>query len=155
MLPHRLLEGVQKQLQKCNDGVRVVAFADCLGGDDRCGVLCLLALVAERVPGTYIFHNCEEKGALGAHHITKTFDLEKFNRAIEFDRRGTSSIITEMSFSKVCSVDFAKALADSLNEEVGFNYLSDPTGSYTDVYNYREIIPEVTNLSVGYYNEHI
>lgn len=128
--------------------------ADCLGGDDRCGVLSLLSLISEGVPGTYIFHNCEERGANGAQHINKTFDLSKFNRAIEFDRRGTSSIITEMSASKVCSVDFAKALAESLNEEGTLDYNSDPTGSFTDVYFYKEIIPEITNLSVGYYNEH-
>ncbi len=130
------------------------SHVDCLGGDDRCGVLSLLSLISEGIPGTYMFHNCEEKGASGAQHINRTFDLDRFNRAIEFDRRGTSSIITEMSTSKVCSVDFAKALAEALNEDGTLDYNSDPTGSFTDAYFYKEIIPEVTNLSVGYYNEH-
>jgi hypothetical protein len=122
----------------------------CLGGDDRCGMLCCLAMINAGVPGTYIFHVGEERGAIGAEHIVDTFDLSKFKRAVEFDRRGTTSIITEMMISRVCSDVFALDLASKL----GLGFVPDDTGIFTDVYKYKHIIPEVTNLSVGYYNEH-
>ncbi len=122
----------------------------CLGGDDRCGILCLMALIEEGIPGTYIFHGCEERGAHGAQFLVTEMDMTKFKRAIEFDRRGTQSIISEMSGDKVCSPEFSTALAG----HIGMQYAADPTGSFTDVYFYRDVVPEVTNVSVGYYKEH-
>lgn len=122
----------------------------CLGGDDRCGMLCCLAMINAEVPGTYIFHVGEERGAIGADHIASNFDLSGFKRAIEFDRRGTTSVITQMMMGPVCSDEFALDLC----EKLGLDFVPDKTGIFTDVYKYKNIIPEVTNLSVGYYNEH-
>ena len=124
--------------------------ASCLGGDDRCGMLCLIHLIENKIPGTYIFHVGEEKGTIGASAIKKDFDLSKFKRAVEFDRRDITSVITEMGVTRTCSDTFGKALADQLKN----NFRLDNTGVFTDVGKYSEIIPEVTNLSVGYYNEH-
>ena len=122
----------------------------CLGGDDRCGILCLTALIRAGTPGTYIFHSGEERGCIGAGYISEHFDLTKFKRAVEFDRRGETSIITRMGGSCTCSDTFANALATQL----GMGYKPDPTGLYTDVGKYSDRIPECTNVSVGYQNEH-
>lgn len=122
----------------------------CLGGDDRCGMLCCLALINAEVPGTYIFHVGEEHGAVGADYVASNFDLSGFKRAIEFDRRGTTSVITQMMMGAVCSDEFALDLC----EKLGLGFVPDATGIFTDVYKYKNIIPEVTNLSTGYYNEH-
>lgn len=124
--------------------------SDCLGGDDRCGILCLLALIDAKVPGTYIFHSCEERGMQGADFIVNSMDLTLFDRAIEFDRRGTDSIISKMIGMTVCSYEFV----NSLSAQLGLGFRDDPTGLITDVFSYNCIIPEVTNLSVGFNNEH-
>ena len=133
------------------------SHAACLGGDDRCGILVLSALIDAGVPGYYIFHKGEERGKLGAEYIAKSTDLTCFDRAIEFDRRGVSSVITEMMSGQVCSPEFATALCAELNlnlPEKARRFAPDPTGSYTDVVEYKKMVAEVTNVSVGYFSEH-
>lgn len=127
--------------------------ANCLGGDDKCGMLCLLSMIDYNIPGTYIFHVGEEKGCHGARHIYNTFNLSSFSRAIEFDRRGISSVITEMGSTITCSDTFANAVKNLLNK-FNLDYKLDNTGVSTDVLQYEDEIPEVTNLSVGFKNEH-
>jgi len=122
----------------------------CLGGDDKCGVLCLIAMIAAGVPGVYIFHAGEECGGIGSDHIAKTMDLTRFKRAVEFDRRGKFSVITSMGWTDTCSLEFAEALCDQL----GRGFFPDPTGSFTDVLQYADVIPEVSNVSSGYENAH-
>ena len=122
----------------------------CLGGDDKCGVLCLIAMIHAGISGTYIFHSGEEVGGFGAEHIVKSLDLTKFKRAIEFDRRGKTSVITHMGWEQTCSYEFAEELAINL----GLGFQPDSTGSFTDVLTYSEIIPEITNISVGYESAH-
>jgi hypothetical protein len=124
---------------------------DCLGGDDRCGILCLLAMYNAEIPGTYLFHVGEEKGTIGAKFVAKEFDLSTFKRAVQFDRRGTTSVITQMMGGcKVCSDEFSLELC----KQLGIGFKQDDGGSYTDVYEYQDKIPEVTNISCGYHNEH-
>jgi hypothetical protein len=123
-----------------------------LGGDDSGGIWVLRELIAAGKPGLYIFHNGEERGCVGSTYIAEKNPqlLAGIKRAIAFDRRGTKSIITEMSPGKVCSSVFANALAHRLD----MGHTPDPTGSMTDTGKYRKIVPEVTNVSVGYMNEH-
>lgn len=123
-----------------------------LGADDGGGIWVLLKLIAAGKPGLYIFHNGEERGCIGSKYIAdKNPDLLKgIKRAIAFDRRGTRSVITEMSPGKVCSKEFALELAG----RIGMDHEPDPTGSMTDTGQYRSIVPECTNVSVGYMNEH-
>ncbi|GEM_PF-1574987 len=121
-----------------------------LGADDKAGVLCLCAMIHANIPGIYIFHAGEEVGGIGARHIAESFDLTRFKRAVEFDRKGLNSVITQMGWENTCSNKFADALCDQL----GMGFRPDPTGIFTDVSNYTDIIPEVTNISVGYYNAH-
>ncbi len=127
--------------------------AHCLGGDDKCGFLILNALARNKTKGTYIYHVGEERGCIGSKALaqSKTFDFSKYKRAIQFDRKATTSVITKMMGStKVCSKEFA----DALCEQIGLGFKKDEGGSYTDVASYNELIPEVTNLSCGYTREH-
>ena len=82
------------------------------------------------------------------------FDLlSEFDRAIAFDRKGTSSVITHQAYSRCCSDTFADALSIALsNDEL--MYAPDATGVYTDAAEFINVIPECTNISVGYMNEH-
>lgn len=130
--------------------------ASCLGGDDKCGVLCLIALLLAGTTGTFVFHVGEEKGMIGASFIAKKFAMKQFVRAIEFDRRGTTSVITMMAgHVRTCSDEFAKALCSQLNAAgTGLEFRPDDTGICTDVFEYQQQIPEVTNLSVGFSSEH-
>lgn len=125
--------------------------AHCLGGDDKCGMLCLIAMIASKVPGTYLFHVGEEKGNQGAKFVANKYKLDKFKRAIEFDRRGKNSVINVMmGYNKVCSDEFAQTLCEKLD----LDFAPDDTGMFTDVFEYEKLIPEITNISCGYLNEH-
>lgn len=128
---------------------------NCLGADDGAGVLVLLALILNGVPGYYIFTRGEERGGIGSNHLAmQQFDLlSEFDRAIAFDRKGTSSVITHQAYGRCCSDVFADALSDALsNDEL--MYAPDATGVYTDTAEFINVIPECTNVSVGYMNEH-
>ena len=129
-----------------------------LGADDAAGVWLLMEMIDAGVPGSYIFHRGEERGGIGSggmadHHAEW---LSGFKYAVAFDRRGDTSIITEQSGGVCASNEFALAFGDLIN---GYkpDYLDlrpDPTGIFTDTANYRRIIPECTNISVGYDSEH-
>lgn len=128
-----------------------------LGADDGAGVWLLLEMIDAKVPGTYIFHRGEEVGGIGSDDMAlfHTAWLKQFKWAIQFDRRGNADIITHMSCGKTCSVAFAAALADKLNDQcVDFRYAPSNMGIFTDTANYIDIIPECTNVSVGYDSEH-
>ena len=133
-------------------------YADgaCLGADDGAGCALLMHLLHTHVPGYYIFTQGEERGGIGAKHL---FDhspelLGEFDRAIAFDRRGIDSVITHQGWGRCCSDEFAASLAGELCADGVLMYLGDDTGVYTDTAEFVDIIPECTNLSVGYKNEH-
>jgi len=128
-----------------------------LGADNGAGCWLLLEMIRAKVPGTYLFHRGEERGGIGSVGMTKHHAgfLQQFQYAIAFDRRGTGDVITEMMCGRTCSDLFAQSLSDTLNGADGmFQYMPDNTGSFTDTANYRRLIPECTNVSVGYDHEH-
>lgn len=127
-----------------------------LGADDAAGAWLMLEMIDAGVPGCYFFHRAEECGGLGSNHIAKQYPdvLYKFKRAIAFDRRGSTSVITHQGWGRCCSDVFAQALADALNDNEHNIYEPDDTGVFTDTANYTHIIPECTNISCGYLNEH-
>ena len=93
-------------------------------------------------------------GGIGARHVASDYLLlEYFDRAIAFDRRGTSDVITHQGFGRCCSDKFAEALCDQLNNQ-GLLYMPSDAGVYTDTAEFTDIISECTNISVGYLNEH-
>lgn len=126
-----------------------------LGADDKAGVTILLHLIKNNVPGLYYFFIGEEVGCIGSGlAASEVFKFKgEYDRIISFDRRGTDSIITYQSSYRCCSDEFADALADQLNF-LGLSYKKDEGGIYTDSAEFTDIIPECTNISVGYYKEH-
>jgi hypothetical protein len=127
-----------------------------LGADDKAGVTILLHLMRNKIPGLYYFFIGEEVGCIGSGLAAKSGDFNgKYDRIISFDRRNVGSVITYQSSSRCCSDSFADSLAFQLNKSgYGLSYKKDEGGVYTDSAEFVDIIPECTNLSVGYYKEH-
>jgi len=124
-----------------------------LGADDKAGVTILLYMIEKNVPGLYCFFIGEEVGCVGSGLAAKEAIYKKYDRMISFDRRGTTSVITHQSSKRCCSDIFARELAKQLNRS-GLEMKLDNTGVYTDSAEFVEVIPECTNISVGYYSEH-
>lgn len=128
-----------------------------LGADDGAGVALLMHMLHNEVAGYYIFTQGEEKGGIGAAYLAKEHAelLLEFDRAIAFDRRGIDSVITHQGWSRCCSDDFGMALGRELDKNNdNMMHLNDDTGVYTDTAEFTGIIPECTNISVGYQFEH-
>jgi hypothetical protein len=128
-----------------------------LGADDGAGCAMLMHLIHSGVRGYYIFSQGEECGGIGAKHIASHHKdlLKQFDRAIAFDRRGIDSVISHQGMGRCASDVFCQALASALNEHNdNLMYSPDDTGVYTDTAEFTDDIPECTNISVGYYNEH-
>ncbi len=128
-----------------------------LGADDKAGVTVMLWMMNHKVPGLYYFFIGEEVGCIGSGLAAKSIsDFKgKYDRIISFDRRDVGSVITHQSWSRCCSDAFADELASQLNGAgLGLEYKKDDGGVYTDSAEFVDIIPECTNLSVGYYKEH-
>lgn len=127
-----------------------------LGADDGAGVAMLMHLLHSGVAAYYVFTQGEECGGIGATFLADKHAalLSEFDRAIAFDRRGVDSVITHQGYGRCCSDDFADALSDALNQDPRLMYLPDSTGVYTDTAEFTGIIPECTNISVGYEHEH-
>ena len=126
-----------------------------LGADDGAGVAILMHLLCGGVPAYYVFTQGEECGGIGARAMSAdTALLSQFDRAIAFDRRGIDSVITHQGYGRCCSDTFAQALADSLSSGDVLMYLGDDSGIYTDTAEFVDVIPECTNISVGYMYEH-
>lgn len=149
-------EGRQQLVCDANLGVIYKSDGDPLGADDGAGVWLMLEMIAADVPGTYIFHYGEERGGIGSSAKAGADDVTWFNqfdRAVAFDRRGTGDVITHQGWGRCCSDKFAEELAAQLNLH-GMDYAPNAGGIFTDTANYTELIPECTNLSVGYDGEH-
>ena len=126
-----------------------------LGADDGAGCAMLMHLLYSGVAAYYLFTQGEECGGIGARHVAlDTTLLSEFDRAIAFDRRGIDSVITHQGWGRTASDSFAQALSDALNVDERLMYLPDDTGVYTDTAEFIDVIPECTNISVGYQYEH-
>ena len=128
-----------------------------LGADDKAGVTVMLYLIAHNIPGVYYFFIGEERGGIGSGKVSSIFEkvehLKGIKRCVSFDRRNYYSVITEQLGMECCSDQFAQALADQYNAQ-GMKFSLDPTGIYTDSASFIDQIPECTNISVGYFDEH-
>lgn len=132
-------------------------YGDCLGADDGAGIWLLLEMIDAGVPGTYLFHYGEERGGVGSSLMAKEKPefLRWFNRAVAFDRKGTTDVITYQGGSRCCSNKFAKSLSDALNAtDQGLVMAPDDGGIFTDTANYTNLIPECTNIACGYESAH-
>lgn len=136
------------------DGIATQEGSNCLGADDTTGVWLMLNMIRAGVPGTYLFHRDEESGGGGSRYVSKNAPQKMlgFKYAIAFDRKDYSDIITHQSCGKCASDAFARSLATIL--EPAGQYKASDEGTFTDTANYAGIIPECTNLSVGYFDQH-
>jgi hypothetical protein len=126
-----------------------------LGADDKAGITVLLWMIKNNVPGLYYFFIGEEVGCIGSGNAAKFgFFKGNYDRIISFDRRDVGSIITFQSSSRCCSDAFAESLCNELNQTRKLSYKKDTGGVYTDSAEFTHLIPECTNVSVGYYKEH-
>ena len=127
----------------------------CLGADDTAGVWLMTEMIKAKTPGLYVFHRGEEIGGIGSTFIAnKTPALLKgIKYAVALDRKGHGDVITHQ-WGRCASDIFADSLASGLNHGTGLRYTRDSTGMFTDTANYVDLIPECTNLSVGYHGAH-
>jgi hypothetical protein len=126
-----------------------------LGADDKAGMTVILYMISKKVPGLYYFFIGEEVGCIGSRALSNKFDFPNITKVVSFDRRGTNSVITEQMYGRCCSDEFAQALCNLFNSTgLGLNYSPDDTGIVTDSAQFIDIVPECTNISVGYYHEH-
>jgi hypothetical protein len=152
-------EGYTFRLVKTGTGDEIIHTdgSSILGADDKSGVTVMLYMMANNVPGLYYFFIGEERGGIGSNALSTIYQsvdyLENIKRCVSFDRRRTTSVITHQLGRRCCSNEFGSALAQQYSGS-GVSLSLDSTGVYTDSASFMDDIPECTNISVGYYNEH-
>lgn len=126
-----------------------------LGADDGAGIALLMHLIDRKVPALYTFFRNEEGGGYGSSTAAQTNMFDGIDRAIAFDRADYHDVITHQSGGRCCSEEFAGALAWALsNEEFTLAYSPCSQGVFTDTANLTDLVPECTNVSVGYFRQH-
>lgn len=145
-------EGTQ-YVYKSPDNVLTAPGSDCLGADCTTGVWLILQMIRANVPGFYIIHGGEEVGCIGSGAFVRERGdyLKSLDAVISFDRRGVQDIITHQMGCRTASDAFAESLAAILKDDM---LSPSSNGAYTDSNEYADIVPECTNLAVGYYNQH-
>jgi len=141
------------QLTHIEDDFVSTMNGSCLGADCTTGLWLMLGMIEEGIEGVYVAHAAEEIGGIGSTALVMDNPawLGDIQACISFDRYGTESIITHQSGIRTASDEFAYSLADALN----MPFLKPDTGgTYTDSLEYSHIVPECTNISVGYYSQH-
>lgn len=126
--------------------------SNCLGADCTTGVWLILQMIAAKVPGLYAVFADEEIGCVGSSYfvMNRADEITDIDAVISFDRLGYTSIITHQSGFRTASDKFAASLESIL--DMGFR--ADDGGSFTDSNEFALIVPECSNISVGYFNQH-
>jgi len=129
-----------------------------LGADDGCGIAIACSLIEAGKPYDFVFYANEEVGGIGSSASASDPDAEKtyapYARAIAFDRRGHTDIITHQG-GRTASDSFARSFAALINTiDPSLHYTPSPNGIFTDTANLTDLVPECSNVSVGYQNEH-
>jgi hypothetical protein len=144
-------------IDEVGDEIFVTDGTSILGADDKSGVAVMLYMMSHNIPGIYYYFIGEERGGIGSSNLASIYEtvehLKGVKRCISFDRRNYYSVITSQLGRQCCSDKFASTLAGELNKS-GLKISLDPTGVYTDSASFMDDIPECTNVSVGYFNEH-
>lgn len=148
---------VHKHSARCSYKLQVeghlvqVAGGGVLGADCAAGIYIMLRMIRASVPGLYVFHRDEEIGGMGSQYFARNLPkLGEYDRCIAFDRAGAGEVITHQSGVATASTGFAEALC----AELGMRYRPSAKGVFTDSLNYMDVVPECTNISVGYYGQH-
>jgi hypothetical protein len=130
-----------------------------LGADDKAGMVVILNMIENNVPGLYYFFIGEEVGCIGSRALSDYWTENEFSdtitKVVSFDRKSDHSVITHQMCDRCCSDEFAIELSDKLNN-AGYDlkFSPDDEGLLTDSFQFMELVPECTNISVGYMNEH-
>lgn len=131
-----------------------------LGGDDKAGIIILIKMIESGIPGLYYFFRGEEgvtspTGTWGSKQALKSYEdnFSKYEKCIAFDRKGINSVITQQMYTMCCSDEFAEELIKEFGNN-DLKYYEDPTGMWCDSGVFMELIPECTNISVGFDDEH-
>lgn len=128
-----------------------------LGADDKLGCYIMCRLIEQGVPGLYVFHHGEECGGIGSKWLAqnKPEFVKDIDYCVAFDRQDYGDVITRQSSGRCCSDDFANALCEELNINLPpKQQMSKNSGTFTDSASYMSLIPECTNISVGYKHQH-
>jgi hypothetical protein len=130
-----------------------------LGADDKAGMVVVLNMIENKVPGLYYFFIGEEVGCIGSGRLAQDWVNSEFSytitKVVSFDRRSDCSVITHQWYGRCCSDEFADELSFRLNGTGQRLKLEpDDTGVLTDSAQFMDIVPECTNISVGYMYEH-
>lgn len=131
-------------------------WGTCLGADDTVGVYLCIEMIKARVPGDYIFHYGEEHGGIGSGQFAASRPewLADHQIAIALDRQGTGDIVTHQHAGRTASDAFAESLGRALSSVNPALSYAPAHGTYTDTAEYADIIPECSNLSIGYRAQH-
>lgn len=125
--------------------------SNCLGADDCAGMYAALRMIEAGVKATFVFHRNEERGGHGSTWLAHNYPgwCAAFDVCLALDRRGTKDVIVTQSWGKCASDEFALGLASQL----GLGH-KPADGIFTDSANYVDLIPECSNISIGYQREH-
>lgn len=156
---NRMIPGLTQRLKIHNDCEVTSIQKECLGADDATGIFLMFMLMRKQVPGLYIFHRGEERGGIGSQFIAENWQFSNIKQAIAFDRASDHHIITHQAGGRCASDEYAISLAEQLNKHCASEFQKAPWqpnngGTFTDTKNYTRLVPECTNLSVGYYQQH-
>lgn len=145
-------ESGKQLVHVADDGFVRAVGSDCLGADCASGVWLMVEMIKAKVPGVYVFHRGEERGGIGSRYIAKETPelLDGIQYAIAFDRQDFNEVITHQWGGRCCSDDFARSLGAQISER----YEPSSNGVFTDTAHYTDLVPECTNISVGYQYQH-
>lgn len=151
------------------DDMASVKGGGVLGADCGSGMYIMFRMIMAGKPGVYVFFAQEEMGRVGSeayslaelNTLLLNSDSSSYRGAIEnndtviqrcisFDRKGYDNLITHQMGEPGLSRDFI----DHFERNFPLAYKADDTGSFTDSYTFFGQIPECTNLSVGYFDQH-
>lgn len=130
-----------------------------LGADDKSGMVILINMIENNVPGLYYFFAAEEIGRLGSKYAASSEEFldhgGNIESVISFDRKGYDSIITHQSGLRTCSDRFGLNICEAFNEH-DLNMDLDVYGGMTDSLSFCNVqnVLNCTNISVGYFNQH-
>ena len=146
---HRWSKGTRQKVY-VKGGFAYTSGYDVLGADDTVGCFILLNMIYAGVPGLYFFFRDEEHGGNGSSYVANNKVPKNIKKVVSFDRKGYTDVITHQGWTQTASDEFAKALARAL----GRGYQPSDNGTFTDSANFEGIVPECTNISIGYKDAH-
>lgn len=159
-----------KQSVSYDSGMNILYLTNgsdgCLGADNGAEIWLMLNLIKRGIHGVYVFHRREEAWGKGSFYFSNKYSnfIKSLGvrKCISFDCGGVTSVITHQYVDKnrylggespvrTCSDHFAQELCWKLH----MGHVTDPRGVFTDSAAYCSIIPECTNILVGYFNSYM